>query len=618
MARHKTNPDIPGDIPSVTPSQRSNKTHQRIGKAKAYALLAEQPASLAGLEPSVRARVVVSAVRDDNGDVVVLSRVGDMMWELWPYVDTPNTSDAHKRFDWSGIPDVYREAIQNVIYAYWKSGRRGWSLPGVSRLLGTLDRLKIFCRHAALLGLSSIAELHPLHVTSFVHGQKERAKRPGELKQIFQAVELLYLFRAEHNGTLQFHPWPESSATEMAGCAGLSGKDALKVGLTPLIPAEEARALYLHAESILNRAEALLDARDRGKRPALKVPEIIVIRNACFYLIGVLTGMRSGEISAIELGAGRIEVKNGITFHWLTSTEYKTKKGKVDYLMPSIGHHILHIMERWSEPYRTRLREQIVAMEQKPVKHTAKELQWLATARRNQSRLFLGVGSSGIRPTSVAAWSVILKQLAHDAGIDWKLAPHQMRRLYAYTFVRHKLGDLLFLKEQFKHSSINMSQLYAASPRQDMALYDDILTELMQYKAEQITNWLEEDEPLAGGASRKIMELRAHDFKDHKALITETSKRLVIRSTGHGWCLAQDEGCGGSGLYERGRCGGCHNGLIDRRFIPIWLEAYQHHKELLADAEELGPGAVKRVKEDLAQATRILTDLGVDPEQGGE
>ena len=110
------------------------------------------------------------------------------------------------------------------------------------------------------------------------------------------------------------------------------------------------------------------------------------------------------------------------------------------------------------------------------------------------------------------------------------------------------------------------------------------------------------------------MELRAHDFKDHKALIAETSKRLVIRSTGHGWCLAQDEGCGGSGLYERGRCGGCHNGLIDRRFIPIWLEAYRHQKELLADAEELGPGAVKRVKEDLAQAARILKDLGIDPE----
>ncbi|KMJ52826.1 hypothetical protein ACG97_11570 [Vogesella sp. EB] len=178
------------------------------------------------------------------------------------------------------------------------------------------------------------------------------------------------------------------------------------------------------------------------------------------------------------------------------------------------------------------------------------------------------------------------------------------------------MGDLLFLKEQFKHSSIYMSQLYGANPRQDPALYDDILTELMQYKTKVVAQWLEKDEPLAGGAGRKIMELRAHDFKNRTELIAETSRRVNMRSTGHSWCLAQDEGCGGSGIYAKGSCSTCHNGLIDSRFVPVWQEAYRHHKELLTDAEALGPGAMKRVNEDLAKAAKILTDLGIDPEQG--
>jgi len=190
-----------------------------------------------------------------------------------------------------------------------------------------------------------------------------------------------------------------------------------------------------------------------------------------------------------------------------------------------------------------------------------------------------------------------------------------MRRLYAYTFVRHRLGDLLFLKEQFKHSSINMSQLYVANPMQDPALYDDILTELMQYKAKVVAQWLEQDEPLAGRAGRKIMELRAHDFENRNELITETSRRVIMRSTGHSWCLAQDEGCGGSGIYAKGAGSTCYSGLIGRRFVPVWQEAYRHHKELLTDAETLGPGAMKRVNEDLARATKILTDLGIDPDQ---
>ena len=50
---------------------------------------------------------------------------------------------------------------------------------------------------------------------------------------------------------------------------------------------------------------------------------------------------------------------------------------------------------------------------------------------------------------------------------------------------------MLFLKEQFKHNSINMSQLYAANPRQDLSLYDDILTEMLRYKAEVVATWLD-------------------------------------------------------------------------------------------------------------------------------
>ena len=209
-----------------------------------------------------------------------------------------------------------------------------------------------------------------------------------------------------------------------------------------------------------------------------------------------------------------------------------------------------------------------------------------------------------------------LKRFARAAGTDWDLAPHQMRRLYAYTFVRHRLGDMLFLKEQFKHASLNITQLYAANPQQDAALYDEILSELAIYKAGVVAQWVEKDEPLAGGAARKIKEMRANDFPGRKELLTEASMRVNIRSTGHSWCLAQDEGCGGSGIYEKGKCGDCGNGVIDRRFLPIWQEAYRHLQGLRTDAAQLGPGAVKRVERDLAQAAKVLKDLGLEIDEG--
>ena len=501
-----------------------------------------------------------------------------------------------------------------MLYAYWKQGRQGWGLPEISSLQNKLNGLRIFCRYASVLNLSSLAELHPIHIANFVQEQKKAGKRPGTLTEIFSAVELLYLFRGEHHDSLGFHPWPESSYLDMAGATGQRGGDARKVGLTPLIPSDVAQVLAGYAMGVLNQADSLLEARDRGERSAFRDPEITTIRDACFYLIGVLTGMRSSEISSIEIGAGRTEERNGFTFHWLTSTEHKTKKGVVDYLMPSMGHRILRVMERWSQPHRQRLAEQIAAMEQQSSKLTSNELQWLATARSNTKRLFLGNAKGGIVPVSDYGWPRNLKQFARAAGTNWDLAPHQMRRLYAYTFVRHKLGDMLFLKEQFKHSSIDMSQLYGSNPRQDRALYDDILSELLRYKGEVITTWLEKDEPLAGGAGQRIMEMRAQEFPDRKALVMESSKRVLMRSNGHAWCLAQDDGCGGSGIYAKGSCGGCRNGLIDRRFIPIWQEAYRHHSELLKDAQAWGAGAMKRVSTDLEQAAKILRDLGINPE----
>ena len=593
---------------AVTPQPQP--AHKRVGKA--YEMLADQPESLAGLSPEVRGNVVVSAVLDGEGNTVVLSRVKDLRWEMWPFVATPNTQKANKRLDWSGIPAAYRNVCQNVLYRYWKVGRTGWEAPSVKTIRQFISTLRIVCRFADKLQLRSLAELETIHIANFVAAQRLVGLSSSTLTKQFFTIELLYLFRSEHDEALQMHPWPDSSAEEMARGVGQQGSGARKMALTQLIPVEVAQRLFLHAESILRRADRLIDERDQGARTEFNDPEVTAIRNACFYLMGVLTGMRSSELSSIEICAGRTEVKNGVTFHWIASVEHKTKKGPVEYLMPAMGHEILRILERWSKPYRGRLAEQIGAVERRAEMCTAEDLQWLATARSNADKLFLGNGPGGIVPVSDGGWWRTLTRFAIDAGVDWKLAPHQMRRLYAYTFVRHRLGDLLFLKEQFKHSTIDMSQLYGSNPLQDAGMYDDILTELMIYKAGVVAQWLEKDEPLAGGAAKRIKELRAHDFEGRKELLNDTSARVTIRSTGHSWCLAQDEGCGSSGIYAKGNCGGCGTGLIDGRFIPIWQEAYRHHKELRKEAAEMGPGVIKRVEKDLAQAAKILKDLGLD------
>lgn len=152
------------DVPEV------RTTRKRIGKA--YELLADQPTSLAGMSAEERGSVVVSAVLDDDGNTVVLSRVNDLVWEMWPFVTKSSTRKSKKRLDWSGIPEAYREACQNVLYRYWKVGRPGWEAPEISTLYQVLSKLCIFCRFVAMFKLKSLADVGQFHIANFVAEQK--------------------------------------------------------------------------------------------------------------------------------------------------------------------------------------------------------------------------------------------------------------------------------------------------------------------------------------------------------------------------------------------------------------------------------------------------------------
>lgn len=155
-----------------------------------------------------------------------------------------------------------------------------------------------------------------------------------------------------------------------------------------------------------------------------------------------------------------------------------------------------------------------------------------------------------------------------------------------------------------------MSQLYAANPAQDPALYEDILAEYFDIKMELLEGWETSDRILSGGAGRKIMEMRASAVPDRERLVVNTAMQINIRATGHGWCIAQDAGCGGAGLYESTRCVDCKNAVIDDEHLDVWRGIHKQHLEMI-DLGDLGPVANQRIRRDLAFAAKVLSDFGV-------
>jgi len=588
----------------------------------AWDLLANQPDSTRQTNAGPRDGLVISAKRDDAGSEHVLSRYGDNVWDLRPYINQPGVAECCKFIRWpADCPPELVADCKAVLYAWVRRGRAGMSPPHWITVKGVAVASCVpLMRWLNRLGVSRFSQTQALHVSNYRHHcQHEQRLKPWGIFNRLRFLDLLWAFNNEAEFGLQLNPWGTSTLMAICGISGNAAstcKSSAGIAKTPIIPTDIQTAIFRHCESVLVQAAALLDARDRGEISPNASP-LIAIRSAALYLISITTGMRNDEVLGLENNAHRTEVRDGVTYHWVRTIEHKTKKGAVEYLCPPMTLEVLTLLQRYAEPLQSQLELEIKSLQ---AAHPSKEVvSRLAQARADRKRLFLGVSQlqhNRVRVLTTGACGSAMGKLAIAAGTTWKLAPHQTRRTYARLFVESRMGrsSLIFLKEQFKHSSLSMTQLYASNPQQDRALFDEILAEVTAYKSELLGAWTE-NVPLSGGGGRKIVALRATPHASRQSLLNSAAEQIHIRATGHGWCLAQDDGCGGAGLYEATRCVDCKNAVIDDSFADTWLDIHEQQCELL-DLQDVGLAVKQRARRDVDRSAAVLSDLGILVAQG--
>jgi hypothetical protein len=90
-----------------------------------------------------------------------------------------------------------------------------------------------------------------------------------------------------------------------------------------------------------------------------------------------------------------------------------------------------------------------------------------------------------------------------------------------------------------------------------------------------VDHWMEASTPLAGGLGKRIRSYagKHHQpifFKSRRDFVDSIREGLHIRSTGHSWCLAEAQDCGGYGLFDAPTCANCGNAVIDNSFTEVW------------------------------------------------
>lgn len=603
---------------------------------KAFELLAAQPTSLVGLSQFERDQIVISAVVDGNGREHVVSRLGDLTWDLTVGSWAPNTAASGKKVSWPSTgSEAFFDDVKAVFYLWLKKGRAGAIRPLPNSLVSRSKQTHMVIAYFKSKGLHNFSEVTALHISDFIT-EIRKTRPPRTIASMLYFIDLVWHFQEEVTWPLPHDPWAGGSLVLSCGVeSGRGGwNGASPSGLTaktPVIPPSVQALLFRHAEAHLNLAEQSLSKRDSPGGHATSFA-LTALRDAIAYLIQITTGMRRSELAGIKSGCWRTEIRSGSVYHWIRTEERKTKKGIVDYLAPPEAINALEVLDKYARPFQERLKAEILWLEAEigmaeegaeilpSGMKRVDALQRLMVARDSTDNLFLANGKkykkysglSRIEVLSGHGLSAAMDRFALAAGVTWKLASHQCRRTFAWTVANTRMGrrGLIFLKWQLKHSTMSMTQLYGSNPNQDDALYDEFYAEMVAAQCEVLESWFEDEATLSGGAGKRILKTRAMPVNNFSSLLELTAQSVTIRGTGHSWCLAEGGACVGEGVYEAIRCGDCSDGVIDSSHTVVWQGIHIHNLELLK-VKDGGPAVQQRAKRAVSQSAQVLRELGV-------
>lgn len=361
---------------------------------KAYDVLVAQPVTARGLTAQERDAIVISAIINEQGHTLILSRFGDAQWDFRPFFDQANVSQSFKFINWDmSMPKALVDDCKAVAYAWFKRGMPR-SRPPIASGITTFSVASVmpFIRWLDNLGISRFSDVRPIHISNYVHHCKNELKlRPLPLYGRLRVIDFLWVFAADTMFPLKNYPWGNSTLWRICGIGKTKGVDGANknVGRTDIIPPDDLSKIFNHSESIVLAMKSELAVNGIGYHPSNDKVSAIC-RDAVLFIVSITSGMRNDAAIGIEVGAWRRELKDGVLFCWVSTIEHKTGKGRVEYLVPELTLDALELLGKYSVTIRKELEQEIrylsrIADPDNPAEHLLR----LEKARTDSKKLFL-------------------------------------------------------------------------------------------------------------------------------------------------------------------------------------------------------------------------------------
>lgn len=604
---------------------------------------AEQLKSKHALQEGViDSKSVITGMRLEDGSYHVLSRYSDDTWILPDTLFYSGMSDSRKKLKFSRVPIPFRETLMTCMANYILSGIEGRPNPKGNTIVNFFwksSSFLIWLHNERITHLSDVTPLIAHQYVEFCKGLKGPKGEPlsaRTLSERFMVLETLHIL-TQQSGTPMRYPWPESSSWHLGGGTGQENSQ-LQEAKTEIIPDEVLGPLFQSAVKWLDSADKIIDIRNQVEDWKSQEQEHWVIQKrlkklgwtlkeirkaeqhlqaACMCIILATSGVRISELFSLENQcAFKTLDEQSEPFYWMKGTSYKTSEGACEWLVAEVTHHALAVAEQLVRPLQAKLEQHISALRADTPKSPD-----IARLKAHAHRLFLGITmhkSNRIETLSTGTAIRRINELSVQCELNWRFSSHQFRRTFAVYAAHSAFGDIRYLRDHFKHWSLDMTTLYAMSRQQDAELYDSVGLAALSIKIELLQHWLEPDAILTGGAADPIRAFRTKNealaTKEDRVEMAKTISPLVhLRATGVAWCTADTGGCNGGQGIEKTRCADCGNAVIDESRKPVWQGIYVHQLEL-RDLTDIGPGGAERVERDIKRCEAVLKSLGAPDE----
>lgn len=437
------------------------------------------------------------------------------------------------------------------------------------------------------------------------------------------AIDLLWKYRNELPDAIRSRPWPSSVMSPQWR------KIKYVSAATPVIPdfvckqllqealqtVESRSKRILRASADLERASSTSLPKSTRERATTKLmrahgylnvhqvnADRLRLMNACIVTIMFFSGIRVSELLGLKISCLQTKKANGTKYYWLEGHVFKRR----DRPHPA----------RWQVPQPVATAVHVVKALTKAFRITPK----MSDSQDLSKLLFIWRSKRALGTKAITApWVTqsILNyatqcELRDSDGCFWRLSPTQFRRTFAHFMARHSLGDLTYLSKHFQHMSLEQTAYYGEGGMHDASTNDSFLEARRELQEALVGEWLKPETRLAGGAGAAVMTWRSRQdvrtYQDMASLSAALSDGVRIRGTGHSYCLASGDDCGGYGLYDAIRCSSCRSSVIGESHRATWETLKAQQIEVLR-IDGLGAGTKRRCQEQLEACQQVLAEL---------